>query len=104
MAEESNGFTRSSLALFFAAGGIMGAALAILFAPSEGRQARVKIKEFAEEVKEKTSRLANELREKTSRMLEKKGEIQEATGEVTPSDIANEFPTEKGPLGSEGTA
>jgi hypothetical protein len=101
MAEESNGFARSSLALFFTVGGIFGAALAILFAPSEGRQTRVKIKEFAEGVKEKTSQLSNNLREKTACLLEKRREVPEATGEVTPPDIG--APGQE-PLSSEGTA
>ena len=55
MEEENNGFAKSSLALSFTAGGIVGAALAILYAPSEGRQTREKIKELAEEAKEKTN-------------------------------------------------
>jgi gas vesicle protein len=101
MEEENNGFARCSLALSFTAGGILGAALAILFAPSEGRRTRVKIKEFAEEVKEKTNQLSNNWREKTARFLEKRGEVQEATGEVTPSDIG--APGQE-PLSTEGTA
>jgi gas vesicle protein len=101
MAEESNGSAKRSVALFFTAGGILGAALAVLFAPSEGRRTRVKIKEFAEEVKEKTNRLSNTWREKTARFLEKSGEVQEATGEVTPSDIG--APGQE-PLSTEGTA
>ncbi len=84
MEEENNGFARSSLALSFTAGGIVGAALAILYAPSEGRQTREKIKEFAEEAKEKTTQFSKTWKEKASCFLEKRKEVEEPGAEAFP--------------------
>lgn len=98
MADETNGFARSSLAWSFTAGGIVGAALAILYAPSEGRQTREKIREVAEEVKGKTTQLSKNWREKASCFLEKRKEAEEPGAEAFPygfDDPKNESTTDR---------
>ncbi len=77
MAEESKGFAGSALALSFILGGVVGAAVAILYAPWEGRQARGKFKELAEEVKDKTGGISGEWKEKASSFIEKGKEFVE---------------------------
>lgn len=84
MADGSNGFIRSPLALSFTAGGLVGAALAILYAPSEGRQTREKIKELAEEAKEKTTQFSKNWKEKASCFLEKRKGVEEPGAEAFP--------------------
>jgi gas vesicle protein len=72
MGNEHNGSRGSSLAVSFTAGGVIGAALALLFAPWEGRQARSKLKEIANEVKEKTNAYAVNLKDRGSNLIGKK--------------------------------
>ncbi len=62
----------SALALSFTAGSLIGAAAGLLLAPWEGRQARGKLKEFGEEVKETSIRLSNNWKEKAVGFMEKR--------------------------------
>jgi gas vesicle protein len=71
MAEGNRECSGSSLILSFIMGGVVGAAVAILFAPWEGRQARSKIRDLAEEVKEKTGHFSDEWKDKASVYIEK---------------------------------
>jgi len=77
MAEESKGFAGSALVLSFILGGVVGAALAILYAPWEGRQTRGRIRDLAEDVKEKTTTLSGDWKEKASGFIEKGKEFVE---------------------------
>jgi|Deesub1362A_J573_1020465.scaffolds.fasta_scaffold00444_6 gas vesicle protein len=52
--------------LSFVLGGIVGAGVALLMAPQEGKKTRKKIKELAEDVKEQTVEYAEKLKEKIS--------------------------------------
>ena len=72
---DNNSCSGSSLVLSFILGGVVGAAVAILFAPWEGRQAREKIWGLADEVKDKTGHLSDEWKEKASTYLEKSKEF-----------------------------
>jgi gas vesicle protein len=63
--------------LSFIMGGVVGAAVAILFAPWEGRQARGKIRDLAEEVKDKTGHLSDEWKDKAAVYIEKGKEFVE---------------------------
>lgn len=72
-----NNSSGSSLVLSFILGGVVGAAVAILFAPWEGRQTREKIKDLADEMKDKTNQFSGEWKEKASGYLEKGKEFVE---------------------------
>lgn len=53
------------IALFsFLAGGLIGAGLALIFAPQSGKKTRKQIREFAEDVKEQAAGYAERLKEK----------------------------------------
>jgi gas vesicle protein len=77
MAEESKGFAGSALALSFILGGVVGAAVAILYAPWEGKQARGKLKDMTDEMKEKSGQLSEEWKEKAASFIEKGKEFVE---------------------------
>jgi len=77
MAEGYRGFSGSAVVLSFIFGGVVGAALAILYAPMEGDQARRKIKNLTEEVKEKSGPLSEEWKEKAAIFIEKGKEFVE---------------------------
>jgi gas vesicle protein len=77
MAEENKGFAGSAVALSFILGGLVGAALAVLYAPWEGAQAREKLKELADEVKGKSGHLSEDWKEKATTFLEKGKEFVE---------------------------
>ena len=66
MGKENHGFTGSTAVFLFTLGGVIGAALGALFAPTEGRQIRTKVRELAGEVKGMSDRLSTELKEKAS--------------------------------------
>ena len=70
MSEGNRGFAGSALALSFILGGVVGAALAILYAPLEGTQARGKLKDLTEEMKEKSGHLSEEWKEKAATFIE----------------------------------
>lgn len=50
---DEEGFSAGSVLLSFLLGGMVGAGLALLLAPHSGEETRKKIKEFADDVKEK---------------------------------------------------
>ena len=77
MAEENKGFTGSALTLSFILGGVVGAALAILYAPCEGTRARGKLKDLTEDMKEKSGHLSEEWKEKAATFIEKGKEFVE---------------------------
>lgn len=61
--EEDNSGT---ILISFLVGGIVGAGLALLFAPQTGRKTRRQIVDMAEDVKDYTSGYAKKLKEKIS--------------------------------------
>ena len=77
MAEDNKGFAGSAVALSFILGGLAGAALAVLYAPWEGTQARGKLKELADEVKGKSGHLSEDWKEKAATFIEKGKEFVE---------------------------
>lgn len=93
--EQQNNYAGSSLALSFTVGGLVGASLAILLAPWEGRQTREKIRELAGEVKEKSSQLSSQWKEKTSAFLEKR-KTQEEGSEENPEPASMALGSETG--------
>jgi gas vesicle protein len=56
--------------LAFLLGGVVGAGLALLFAPLSGRETRERIKDLVEDVKEKADGAVDEIREKVKEALD----------------------------------
>ncbi|MCS7203488.1 MAG: YtxH domain-containing protein [Thermodesulfovibrio sp.] len=77
MSEEREGYSAKSLFLAFLLGGLVGAGISLLLAPQSGRETRLKIKEAAEDVKEKAESYIKEAKEKISTTLEKAKEMLE---------------------------
>lgn len=65
-----NGYSAGSLLLSFLLGGIVGAGLAILVAPQSGGETRRKIRDYADNVKEKTSEYAHGVQDKITSTVE----------------------------------
>ncbi|RPI34301.1 MAG: YtxH domain-containing protein [Nitrospiraceae bacterium] len=65
-----DGYSSGSVLLSFLLGGVVGAGLALLFAPQSGRETRQKIRELADDVKDKTTDYANQAKEKVSSLVE----------------------------------
>lgn len=61
---KDEGFGSGSLLLSFLLGGVVGAGLALLVAPQSGEETRRKIKELADDIKDKTNEYINEAKEK----------------------------------------
>jgi gas vesicle protein len=84
MAEECKGFSGSAVALSFLLGGLIGTALAVLYAPWEGQKTREKLKDLAEDVKEKSGHL-EDWKEKAAVFIEKGKEFVEQKRELLSS-------------------
>jgi len=63
---KDEGFGSGSLLLSFLLGGVVGAGLALLVAPQSGEETRRKIKELADDIKEKTNEYINEAKDKVT--------------------------------------
>ncbi len=73
-----------AVALAFFIGGLVGAGVALLFAPQPGKETRQKIKELAGEAKEKTIKCADEVKSKVTSTVEKgKGLVEEKKTLIT---------------------
>jgi gas vesicle protein len=77
MSDEFKGCSGSAVVLSFILGGLVGAAMAILYAPGEGSQTRGKLKDLTEEMKEKSGQLSEEWKEKAATFIEKGKEFVE---------------------------
>jgi len=60
----------ASLALAFILGGVMGASLALLFAPKTGRETRERLKELAGEMRQRTGEVAGEVKATAEKVIE----------------------------------
>jgi len=65
-----DGYSSGSVLLSFLLGGVVGAGLALLFAPQSGRETRQKIRELADDVKDKTTEYAHQAKEKVSSLVD----------------------------------
>lgn len=68
---EENGFSTGSVLMSFILGGIVGAGIALLFAPKSGSDTRQMIKELAGDVKEKTHHYVDDVKEKVASGIDK---------------------------------
>jgi gas vesicle protein len=63
---KDEGYGSGAVLLSFLLGGVVGAGLALLLAPQSGVETRRKIKELADDIKEKTNEYIIETKEKVS--------------------------------------
>lgn len=71
MRHEEGGYGAGSILLSFLLGGLVGAGIALLFAPRSGEETRRKIKELTEEVKEKAEDYVEQVKGKVASTVEK---------------------------------
>ncbi len=75
---EEHGFSTGSVLMSFLLGGIVGAGLALLFAPKSGSDTRQVIKEFAGDVKDKAQYYVEDVKGKVTTGLDRgKGYFEE---------------------------
>jgi len=67
---DDEGYSSGSVLLAFALGGLVGAGVALLLAPQSGIETRRKIKEFADDVKEKANDYSDTAKEKVTSAVE----------------------------------
>jgi gas vesicle protein len=77
MGNEESSQSAGSLLLAFFLGGLVGAGVALLLAPQPGVESRRKIKELADEAKEKAAKYAEEVKGQVTSTVEKGKEILE---------------------------
>jgi len=77
MGNEESGRSTGSIILAFFIGGLVGAGVALLLAPQPGKETRQKIKELADEAKEKAAKYAEEVKSKLTSTVEKGTELVE---------------------------
>jgi gas vesicle protein len=75
MSNEESGRNTGSIILAFFLGGLLGAGVALLLAPQPGEETRKKIKELAEEAKEKAAGYAEQVKSKVTSTVGKGKEI-----------------------------
>jgi gas vesicle protein len=75
--KEDEGFSSGSVLMSFLLGGIVGAGLALLLAPQSGEETRKKIKEFADDVKDKTTGLVDQTKHKVTDFVDEGKEMYE---------------------------
>jgi len=71
MKHEEGGYGVGPLIFSFFLGGLIGAGVALLFAPKSGRETREKIKEFAGEAKGKAEEVLEQVKSKVTSVVEK---------------------------------
>ncbi|MBZ0156443.1 MAG: YtxH domain-containing protein [Alphaproteobacteria bacterium] len=71
MRDEESGFGSGSVLLSFLLGGMVGAGLALLLAPQAGTETRRRIREFTDDVKDKTTDYISQTRDRVSSTVEK---------------------------------
>jgi len=71
MKHEEGGYGAGPLIFSFFLGGLIGAGVALLFAPKSGRETREKIKEFAGEAKGKAEEVLEQVKSKVTSVVEK---------------------------------
>jgi gas vesicle protein len=77
MGNEESGHSTGSIILAFFIGGLVGAGVALLLAPQSGKETKQKIKELADDAKEKAAKYAEEVKSKVTSTVEKGKELVE---------------------------
>lgn len=76
MSEEKCG--SGGILLAFLAGGLVGAGLALLYAPASGRETRERITGVAEDLKKKTEQLTGDVKQKVEGFVEEERTVLKA--------------------------
>lgn len=96
MKHEEGGYGTGPLIFSFFLGGLIGAGVALLFAPKSGKETREKIKELAVEAKEKVEDVVEQVKGKATSAVEKgKGLYEEKKSIVTTAIEAGKEAYEK---------
>jgi gas vesicle protein len=74
MSEECS-YSGSAIAVGFILGGVLGASLALLFAPEPGRRTRERLRDLAADVRDKTLAVSDELRDTAEDVLARSREV-----------------------------
>ena len=75
MANEDRGYSGAAVVLSFVLGGVLGASLAMLFAPESGRRTRERLRDLAADMRDRTLDLSEDLRDKAEEAIEKSKEV-----------------------------
>ena len=67
---KDEGYSSGSVLLSFLLGGVVGAGLALLFAPQSGRETRQQIKDLTDDVKDKTTEYVKQAKEKAASIVD----------------------------------
>ena len=67
---KDEGYSSGSVLLSFLLGGVVGAGLALLFAPQSGRETRQKIQDLTDDVKGKSAEYVHLAKEKAASLVE----------------------------------
>ncbi len=81
------GYGTGSIFLSFILGGVVGAGFALLLAPQSGRETRQKIRQFTEDVKDKTVNYVDDVKEKVTSGIDKGKELYEEKKTILSSAI-----------------
>ncbi|MEW6109350.1 MAG: YtxH domain-containing protein [Nitrospirota bacterium] len=81
------GYSSGSMLLSFLMGGIVGAGLALLLAPQSGRETRQKIRDLAEDVKDKTADYIHKAKDKVTSVVDDSKEYYEEKKSMVKSAI-----------------
>lgn len=81
------GYSSGTMFLSFILGGIVGAGLAILYAPQSGRETRMKIRDLADEAKEKATGYVQQSKDKVSTFVDEGKDYYEGKKSILKSAI-----------------
>jgi gas vesicle protein len=96
MKHEDGGYGAGPMIFSFFLGGLIGAGVALLFAPKSGKETREKIKELAVEAKDKAEEVIEQVKGKVTSTVEKgKGLYEEKKSIVTTAIEAGKDAYEK---------
>jgi gas vesicle protein len=84
---EEGGYSAGSIFLSFLLGGIVGAGLTFLFAPKSGSETRQRIREFAEDMRDKAKDYVGDVKGKVTTGLDKGKEFYEEKKSIVTSAI-----------------
>jgi gas vesicle protein len=96
MRHDDDGYSSGSVLLSFLLGGMVGAGVALLLAPKSGRETRERIKELAEDAKEKAECYVGQVKGKMNSVLDSgKDFLQEKKSIITTAVEAGKEAYEK---------
>ncbi|MCL5024644.1 MAG: YtxH domain-containing protein [Nitrospirae bacterium] len=96
MRHDEEGYGVSSIFLSFLLGGLLGAGAALLLAPKSGRETRLRIRELADDVKDRAEDYVDQAKSRVTSVLDKgKGFVNEQKSILTTAVEAGKEAYEK---------